>query len=293
METKMKEVQILEKTADRRSFLKGASLTGIGIAGSALLASATPAVSQSSSPSTSLSATDIAVLNFALNLEYLEAEFYTKAFYGLTLEQFGGIPLTGTGKTGPTTGGKRVKFEDGAGGFFGEDGEFSGRLRAIAKQITYDEQTHVKLLHSILGSNAIAKPEINLDAMGMGFGDFKQFLSLGRDFEDVGVSAYGGAAPLLTPGTLAIAARVALTEAYHASNLRLLCAENRVRSLPVDGLDFPPPPIGSKYFNVDDQGLAVVRTPSQVLAIVYANSAPGTSMGGFFPQGVNGAITTV
>ncbi len=284
--------QLAQKPAGRRTFLKGASLTGLGIAGSALLGSTTPALSQATTGS-GLNATDIAVLNFALNLEYLEAEFYTKAFYGLTLEQFGGIPLGGSGKTGPTTGGKRVMFEESESEFYGESAEFSGRLRAIAKQITYDEQTHVKLLHSILGSDAIAKPAINLDAMGKGFADFKQFLSLARDFEDVGVSAYGGAAPLLTPSTLAVAARVALTEAYHASNLRLLCAENHVRSLPVDAKDFPPPPVGSKYFDVDDQGLAVVRTPSQVLAIVYANSAPGTAMGGFFPQGVNGAITTV
>jgi hypothetical protein len=30
-----------------------------------------------------------------------------------------------------------------------------------------------------------------------------------------------------------------------------------------------------------------------VLAIVYGNSAAGTSKGGFFPNGVNGTIRTV
>lgn len=286
METKNNGSKLLQKTADRRSFLKGVSVAGLGLAGGALMASTTPAEGQTAS--NGLTANDVAVLNFALNLEYLEAEFYTKAFYGLTLEQFG-IPTDGVGLSGLTTGGEKVQFDD---GFF-DDKEFSGRLRAVAKEIAYDEQTHVKLLRSVLGPLAVAKAPINLDAMGKGFANFKQFLSLARDFEDVGVSAYGGAVGLLSSATLPTAARVALTEAYHASNLRLLCAENHVQSLPVDGLDFPPPPTGSKYFDVDDEGLAIVRTTSQVLSIVYANSAPGTSEGGFFPKGFNGAIKTV
>jgi hypothetical protein len=288
MGNKINQTELTPQAADRRSFLKGAGLTGIGIAGASLLATATPARAQG----TGLTATDVEVLNFALNLEYLEAEFYTMAFYGQTLEQFG-IATDGVGNTGPTTGGNRVNFEIEEGGFFGVAPELSGRLRAVAKEVTYDEQTHVKLLRTILGSKAIAKPAINLNAMGSGFANFKQFLSLARSFEDVGVSAYGGAAPLLSPTTLATAARVALTEAYHASSFRLLCAENFVKSPALDSLDVPPPVTGTEYFDVDKDGLAIVRTPGQVLAIVYANSSPGTAMGGFFPNGVNGAIATV
>jgi hypothetical protein len=283
-----KEVGGTQKTADRRSFLKGAGVAGLALASTALL-EAPSAMAQSSTSATSFTATDIAVLNFALNLEYLEAEFYTRSFYGVTLEEFG-IPVTGTGKQGPTTGGKRVMFEENEGR---EVLEVSGRLRAITKEITMDEQTHVRLLRNLLGSQAIAKPAINLDAMGMGFANFKQFLNLARDFEDVGVSAYGGAVGLLSAAALSYAARIALIEAYHASNLRLLCAENKVQSFPVDGLDVPPPPVGSKYFETDNQALAIVRTTSQVLAIVYANTTPGTSSGGFFPLGVNGSITTI
>ena len=265
----------------RRSFLKGAGLTGLGLASSALLAAA-PAAHGQTGTST---ATDVEFLNFYLILEYLEAEFYTMAFYGLSIEQFG-IPVTGTGKSGPTTGGSQFNMQN-------VKVKFPAIFEGIAKEITFDEQTHVRLLHTILGDQAIAKPEINLDALGTNFQDFGQLLSLARDFEDVGVSAYGGAAPLLSPTTLATAARIALTEAYHASALRLLVAENKVASLPVDGLDVPPPPIGSKYFTVDDQGLAIVRTPSEVLSIVYGKTKTGASKGGFFPKGVNGAITTV
>ena len=288
METMMEQEQTAAAN-DRRRFIKGAGLMGLGVAGAALLGSTEVKAQavKASDMTGSLTATDIAVLNFALNLEYLEAEFYTRAFYGMTLQQVG-IPTSGTGTAGPTKGGAKVMFESGPDG-----AEFSGRLRAIAKQITLDEQTHVLLLRELLGSNAIAKPAINLDALGIGFANYKQFITLARDFEDVGVSAYGGAVGLLSSAALSYGARIALVEAYHASNLRLLNAENRVKTEAVDSLDVPPPPVGSQYFTTDNQALAVVRTTSQVLAIVYGNSNPGTSSGGFFPEGVNGSITVV
>jgi hypothetical protein len=40
-------------------------------------------------------------------------------------------------------------------------------------------------------------------------------------------------------------------------------------------------------------GFGIVRTPGQVLAIVYHNTTPGAAAGGFFPNGVNGNITSV
>jgi hypothetical protein len=49
------------------------------------------------------------ILNFALNLEYLEAEFYTVATTGKTIEQ-SGIAVSGTGNPGPTTGGNTVNL---------------------------------------------------------------------------------------------------------------------------------------------------------------------------------------
>jgi hypothetical protein len=54
------------------------------------------------------------------------------------------------------------------------------------------------------------------------------------------------------------------------------------------------PRIGSRLISVDGQGLTAVRTPSQVLSIVYGPGAPaGTSQGLFFPNGLNGTIRTV
>jgi Ferritin-like domain len=286
----------------RRSFVKGAGLTGMGLAGAAFagaklgLFDKVPGAKTFGMNSTAVEAStnlDVEIVNFALNLEYLEAEFYTVATTGKTIEEIG-IGISGVGKCGPTTGGKRVHFEREGGDWNWREDEVSGRLRAVAEEIAYDEQQHVILLRSLLGDAAITKPTIDLDALGIGFDNFRQFLQLARAFEDTGVSAYGGAAPLLTSKTiLGYAARIALTEALHSSNLRLLIAENHVKTSPLDSLDILPPPSGKQYFEVDSQALAVVRTTSQVLAIAYGNSTPGTTMGGFFPDGVNGPINTV
>jgi hypothetical protein len=289
----------------RRSFMKGAGLTSVGLAGAAiigaklgLLEKVPGAKALGLNPAAVHAATDIdtEIVNFALNLEYLEAEFYTVATTGKTIEEIG-IGVNGVGDCGRTYGGHRVDFGDGGDGWWNGrwgHGEFSGRLKSIAEEIAYDEQQHVILLRSLLGDAAIAKPTINLNALGIGYDNYKQFLQLARAFEDTGVSAYGGAVTLITSSTvLGYAARIALTEALHSSNLRLLIAENNVATTPLDSLDILPPPSGKQYFEVDSQALAVVRTTSQVLAIVFGNATPGTTSGGFFPDGVNGPINTV
>jgi hypothetical protein len=223
--------------------------------------------------------TDFDILNFALNLEYLEAEFYTVATTGQTISQIG-MTVTGSGSSGPTTGGSQVAL--------------TGTALAIAQEIAKDEQTHVKFIQTAitsLGGTAIAKPAINLGALGIGFSSLSSFLTLARAFEDVGVTAYGGAAPLISSKTvLGYAARILAVEAYHAGNIRLQVAQNNVQTTALDGADHLPPPSGSMYFPTDNNALTEVRTPQQVLYLVYGGAS--LTSGGFFPSGVNGLFNS-
>jgi hypothetical protein len=110
------------------------------------------------------------VLNFALNLEYLEAEFYTYAITGKSITSFGiGIKGRANGAN-PTTGGSTVG---------GEQVTFSDNElfpRDIAAEIATDERAHVVLLRGALGSSAVAMPNIDLNALGFGFGNENGFL---------------------------------------------------------------------------------------------------------------------
>lgn len=253
----------------RRAFGRTAVATGAGVIAASMLPSGRASAQ---------ALTDADILNFALNLEYLEAEFYTKATTGKTLEEYG-MDVGGTGDQGPTTGGRRISF--------------GSSTRRIMHEIADNERNHVEFLRAALGSAAVAKPAINLDALGVKRTD-DEFLVLARAFEDVGVSAYGGAAKLIqNAATLEAAARIALTEAYHAGNIRLIIALKGLATQMLDANDYAPPPTGDKYFTTSRVGLAKIRTPSMVLAILYGNSSRGTSAGGFFPDGVNGTINRV
>ena len=124
-----------ENPADRRRFLKSASAAGLGVVGAAAAASAGPALAASASDESN-AISDGAILNFALNLEYLEAEFYSNAVYGH------GLPdkLTyGKGRRGPVEGGREVPFK-------------SRDVRQFATEIARDEYEHVAFLRSALGS---------------------------------------------------------------------------------------------------------------------------------------------
>lgn len=262
--------QVIEAAPNRRSFLRKVTIaSAVGAASNTFLHA------QSSAPS------DADILNFALNLEYLEAEFYTVATTGMTIDQLG-IGINGSGAQGAATGGKQVNFGN-------------NTLSAIANQIAFDERAHVAYIRSALtaaGATPIAQPSINLNALGIGFGGSTDFLQLARAFEDVGVTAYAGAAPLISSKTiLGAAARIAETESEHSGNIRLQVAQMGVPTMPVDAVDIIPPPSGQNYFPVDSNGLTQTRTSGQVLYILYGNQANATS-GGFFPNGVNGTLNT-
>ena len=262
---------VISEAPNRRSFL-----TKIAMAGAAAAA-----VNGSAQLADAQTISDADILNFALNLEYLEAEFYTIATTGRNISALG-IGVTGTGQAGETTGGAQVNFSN-----------TTILTGEVVNQIAADERAHVTLIRGALtaaGAQPIAKPAIKLDALGIGFGGITDFLQLARAFEDVGVTAYNGAAPLIqSKDILASAARILGTEAEHVANIRLQIARLGIPTTLLDGVDVLPPPSGRLYFSVDANGLTQVRTPGQVLYIVYGNAANATS-GGFFPNGVNGNI---
>ncbi|MER3495885.1 MAG: hypothetical protein C4320_03210 [Armatimonadota bacterium] len=229
-------------------------------------------------------ALDDDILTFALNLEYLEAEFYSFATRGSGIAA-NGIGITGVGNSGPTTGGVKTNFTSTYGA-------------KIAAEITDDETTHVTVLRGALSDKVIAKPAINLNPFGsnLDLSTENGFLNLARAFEDVGVTAYRGAAPaILKASYLGTAASILGVEALHTGNVRLQCVEQGLfgspTGAPLDGKDQLP--TASNFFSTDQNSLAFARTPREVLRIVLnqPNAATPVNAGGFFPNGVNGNLT--
>jgi hypothetical protein len=271
--------ELLAASPNRRGLLKT-----LGMAGAAVGAAVVAGTQLKADPAMP---TVVDVLQFALNLEYLEAEFYTVATMGKTIDQVG-IGIDGTGASGPTTGGAMVNFANNL--------VFTS---AIAAELGQDERNHVTLIRGALvnaGITPVAKPAINLaalSALGAGFGSEAQFLTLARIFEDIGVSAYAGATTLSSVTEspyIATAARILAAEALHSGNIRLQVMRLGVPSIKLDGVDIVPSE--TQFFPTDPaSGLTAIRTPGQVLFLAYG-LAPNATKGGFFPNGFNGNLTT-
>ena len=291
------EAVIARRQATRRDMLRGLSVGAMAALGGSIMAGCDSSNRNAPAPgsggnngATRGTARDVDILNFALNLEYLEAEFYTYATTGKGIESVSVLTTgqNGTGTTvnaGTTTGGAQVNFGSNA------------TLAAVAAQLAFDEQTHVTDLRTTitqLGGTPVAKPNINLAALApaINISTVAGFLLASRAFEDTGVSAYGGAARYISnPDILRASARILAVEAYHAANIRLQIAQLGLASPATDALDVPPPPTGTSYFAIDTtNALAIIRTPRQVLNIVLANA--GTT-GGFFPNGANANLATL
>lgn len=295
-----------ENEADRRKFLRSAGIAGLGVIGTSALASA-GGLSASAAPTTSAAGapSDGAVLNFALNLEYLEAEFYLHAYYGW------GVPSSltaGKGTRGSVSGGHKVPFK-------------SKAIAQYAREIAEDELNHVAFLRGALGAAAVARPAIDLKASFTAaaraaglitskqafdpFANENSFLLAAFLFEDVGVTAYKGAAPLITNKTyLEAAAGILAVEAYHAGIVRTSLYAKGLQSAvqklsnardSLDGKSDDDRGIGSKsrgnLVPADSNSIAYSRSPGSVLNIVYLNPKAVTK-GGFFPAGVNGEVNT-
>jgi len=314
----------------RRGFLKASAGAAVAAGGLSLLAACdadegngTSFPTPTPTPTTG-AVTDADVLNFALQLEYLEAQFYSYATFGSGLSP---ALLTGTGTQGTvadvgSTGGPRQVP-------FGTD----TIIAEYAREITADEVAHVNFIRNALagaGAQPVAMPSINISGNATGsftaaaraagvvpstgtfdpYSSVNNFLLGAFIFEDVGVTAYMGGVALLTNKTfIEAAAGIHAAEAYHAGLIRtilyrrgldtpdFISGANAI-SAARDSLDGPTvrdQGIGSattaNIVPADNNAIAFVRTPPQVLNVVYLNSAAVTS-GGFFPAGLNGSVRT-
>ena len=294
---------LIQNSLSRRNFLYGAgaaAATGLVAGCGGTTSTGTLGPPANPTPSTP---SDADILNFALNLEYLEAEFYLRAATGSGLS----AADAGSG-AGTVTGGAQVNFPTAA-------------LQQYAVEIAQDELNHVRFLRQALGSAAVSRPTIDLEnsfnavanAAGIGtsfnpFADANTFLVGAFVFEDVGVTAYHGAATLLSSKTyLTAAAGILAVEAYHAAEIRSLIYgvsvssgsgtylndANDISSVRASLGGGNETPISATSIVACDSTNAIAfdRTTDQVLHIVYAQGAGVVSKGGFFPDGLNGSIT--
>ena len=289
--------------------LESAQTSGLGRRAALLLggaAVASMALGRRASAQSS-GVTDTDILNFALNLEYLEAQFYTLATTGKTIDQIGIGITSGSGAAGGTVTVKAnpmVPFS-------------TPLLQQFAQETATDEQNHVSFLHTTLSTNAVAMPNIDLmnsfnalaQAAGLGssfdpFASETNFLLGAFIFEDVGVTAYHGAAGLIqNKNVLDKAAGILAVEAYHAGSIRLrifqagTAAESAATAIAttratLDGTGNDDVGVGvsngaATIVDADQNALAFSRSTTQVLRIVYGGGASG---GAFFPNGLNGTI---
>lgn len=265
--------------------------------------------------------TDSSIVNFALNFEYLLAQFYGLAANGAGLPA---AQLTGAGTAGAVTGGRQATFTDPV-------------VAQIASEFATEAAARVAFLRTTAGADVIAQPKIDLDvtatsafstamraaglvASGAGFDVYasdSNFLLAAFLLEDVVATAYKGLVTSVSDATNreSLVGLLGAT-AYHAGTIRtLLYAKGAVSGSTLranadaisnarDALDG-----GSSD---DDQGISpttdangnlvsnisptaangqtYTRATTAVLNIVYLNSL-SVSLGGFFPAGVNG--TTV
>ncbi len=96
----------------------------------------------------------------------------------------------------------------------------SGELKSLVDLLAKDEKEHVEALEGTikkLGGKPVAEPKFDFPYNGTG-----GFLKLAQTFEDTGVSAYNGAAPMIeSKEVLGAAGSIVQVEARHAAAIRL------------------------------------------------------------------------
>ena len=212
--------------------------------------------------------------------------------------------IQGVGTLGTVTGGSQMPFSN-------------KHIMQYAQEIACDERNHVLFLRGALGDAAVARPQIDLDMSFTNLAraagiigpsdtfspsiDDNSFLLGAFIFEDVGVTAYHGAATSITdPTYLSAAAGILAVEAYHASGVRVRLLQaglidpvakiSALRATLLGAADDQGIVLDGKANVVptDDNSIAFARTPQHVLNIVYGDGAASNYL--FFPNKLNGTI---
>jgi hypothetical protein len=161
----------------RAAFLMKAGIGAGAVLGSGAVLGALPSIASAAA----IPASDVAILNFALTLEYLEANFYAQAK------------------------GNNV-------------GNGQQDLTAFINAVALHEAAHVNFLKKALGPKAVKQPKFDFkDAVT----SQTKFAATAQLLEDTGVMAYLGQAPNIKSKTVLKAAGSILpVEARHASWIR-------------------------------------------------------------------------
>jgi rubrerythrin len=177
-----KPVLQFREESSRRNFIRGAALVGVG---------ATLVTYSSRDPRAFAqdSAGDLEILNYALTLEYLEAEFYRQGLAGDLL---------------------------------------AGRERELVEPILAHEEAHVEAISQTVTDLGGTPVEMPMFMFPEGtFTDKAMFLMTASTFEELGVTAYHGQVPLIeSPDVLKAAASIAGVESRHAAILADLMGGN-------------------------------------------------------------------
>jgi hypothetical protein len=312
---------VAEQASERRQFFRTAfGAAAVTVAGAAALTVGPRAFADTTS--------DIDYLNFALQLKYLEAEFYNFAAFGTGLPDgqisAGSTTLTGTNVAGAATGARQVSFTDPV-------------VAQIAGEIAQDTAKQVAWLRTELGANTYAQPAIDLGTTATGafstamraatvisgasatfdpYASDANFLLAAFLLSDIGVTALRYAAPLLADiGHVELMEGAMVTDAYHSAAIRTLLyakgldTTNALRSnselisnlrdqldgTPDDDQGVSPTTVGgnlvSNVVPTYADGTIYARGAGSLLNILFLNSAQVTK-GGFFPNGVNGTVFT-
>jgi hypothetical protein len=332
----------LSARVDRRKLLRNLGVVG---AGAVLTACGPRGITPPPDNGNGAANLDAAILNFALNLEYLEAAFYLAVVGRLSELPGGDADIVLPAGYDPSPGSS----------LYPAVGPIDNPIAEYAQELADDELNHVVFLRNALqgaGAPVAERPVINLadsfeaaasvafagvtdpSALGLPadftpadfnpFANDSFFLHGAFIFEDVGVSAYHGAAEFITdPAFLRAAAGILAVEAYHSGSIRTqLYAADMRRADFFGGLDtwsivnaisnardslnpgvdndqgvvgnpnFPeslahegPDGLGANIVPGDQNSITIPRTPRQVANIVYLGV--DTASGGFFPDGIS------